>query len=200
MWLGVFRSGISDLSLNAKRKNKHGLIKRNKQTIYCTVQRRGLKNFEKTKRKFHMMLGWKEREAHYRFGLCKSKLTSMWTPLSDLTSLFISLPTKPISFFFVQYFRSSLSHCWGKISPIWHKNYFKVRTPLSRFSFAYQTVMTRDHTMVKTGWLGDQKPLETTFKLFLRFIFIEYFYVNFYSFFPVMMSFFLVLWSTGAVS
>ena len=45
--------------------------------------------------------------------------------------------------------------------------------------------------MVKTGWLGDQKPLETTFKLFLRFIFIEYFYVNFYSFFPVMMSFFL---------
>ena len=47
------------------------------------------------------------------------------------------------------------------------KLYFKVLTPLSRFSFAYQTVMTRDHTMVKTGWLGDQKPLETTFKLFL---------------------------------
>ena len=44
--------------------------------------------------------------------------------------------------------------------------------------------------MVKTGWLGDQKPLETIFKLFLGWIFIEYFYVNF-AIFPVSYFFFV---------
>ena len=42
--------------------------------------------------------------------------------------------------------------------------------------------------MVKTGWLGDQKPLETTFKLFLG-LSLSSIFMLISPFFPVMMSY-----------
>ena len=46
--------------------------------------------------------------------------------------------------------------------------------------------------MVKTGWLGDQKPLETTFKLFLG-LSLSSIFMLISTYFPSDDEFFLVL-------